>query len=83
MADFLEDTFRDTSTAKTRHAREREAVLLAQEAYRKHHVLCFWSFDPKLQITITKVDWVIEQLWRHGDGPAWKTAQQIQDLLSH
>jgi len=82
MADFLEGTYRDLSAARTRHTRERDAVILAQDAFRKFHVLCFWSFDPKLEITITKVDWVIEQLWRHGNAAAWKAAEQIQDLLS-
>ena len=66
----------------SRHAREHEAVLLAQKAYRAFHVECFWAFDARMEITITKLDWVIEQLLRHGRAPAWKAAEEIRDLLS-
>jgi hypothetical protein len=66
----------------SRHAREREAVLLAQKAFRTFHVECFWSFDPEMEITITKVDWVLERLGSHGRAAAWKAAEEIQLLLA-
>lgn len=65
-----------------RHAREHEAVLLAQKAFRTFHVECFWAYDSRMEITITKLDWVIEQLLRHGRAPAWKAAEEIRELLS-
>jgi hypothetical protein len=70
------------SSAPSRHAREKQAVLLAKAAYREFHVECFWNFESDVDITITKVDWVVEQLLRYGRGKAWKAAEEIKALLA-
>ena len=69
-------------TPFTRHTRERHAVVLAQQAYRTFGAECFRSFAPDLEITITKVDWVIERLLHLGRAPARDCARRIQALLS-
>ena len=71
-----------SATPPSLRAREHEAVLLARAAYRKFHVECFWTFEADMDITLTKVDWVIERLLRHGRGEAWKAAERIQELLA-
>jgi hypothetical protein len=82
MADHIGERPREIDGTRSTLSREREAVVLARDAFKRFHVLCFWSFEKDLEITITKIDWVIERLWRHGDGEAWKAAQRLQDLLS-
>ena len=52
-------------------ARRMVRVREAKRAYQSHHARCFWSFDPEYRITQDDVEWVAEQLKRHGDRAAW------------
>lgn len=52
-------------------ARDMVRVREARRAFRRFHALCFWSFDPKYQVTLADVPWVAKQLMAHGGRPGW------------
>ena len=52
-------------------AREMVRVREARRAYRRFHTACFWSYRADLVITRDDVQWVAEQLMKHGDRAAW------------
>ena len=62
----------DAATAR-RMVRVREA----RRAYRRFHAQCFWSFDPLYRIGPGDVDWVAQQLRRHGGREAWEIASKL------
>jgi hypothetical protein len=62
----------DPATAR-RMVRVREA----RRAYARFHALCFWSFDPQYPIGPGDVDWVAQQLRRHGGREAWEIASKL------
>lgn len=43
----------------------------ARKAYRKFYAKCFWSCNPDLEISISDVKWVGEQLMKYGNREAW------------
>ena len=49
----------------------------ARREYRRFHAACFWSFDPDYRVGQTDVDWVMEQLRRHGGRDAWEAARKL------
>lgn len=49
----------------------------ARRAYRRFHAQCFWSFDPLYRIGPGDVDWVAQQLRRHGGREAWEIASKL------
>lgn len=58
-------------------ARNMVKVREAKRAYKKYFVECFWSFDPNLQITLDDVEWVGEQLMKHGSIHCWKIGRRL------
>lgn len=49
----------------------------ARRAYRRFHTACFWSYDPNYRIGPSDIEWVAEQLRRHGGRDAWETASKL------
>jgi hypothetical protein len=68
---------------KSRRALDREtarkmvAVREARRAYRRFHTSCFWSYRPDLEIGMDEVEWVAEQLKKHGNREAWLIGQSL------
>mgnify|MGYP001052814220 CR=1 FL=1 len=62
----------DPATAR-RMVRVREA----RKAFRRFYTQCFWSFDPDYRVTDRDVDWVCEQLMKHGGREAWETGARL------
>lgn len=62
----------DSSTA-----RDMVRVREARRAFERYHTRCFWSYRKDLKITLGDVEWVAEQLMKHGDREAWITAQSL------
>ncbi|HZD79052.1 MAG TPA: hypothetical protein VE646_03295 [Actinomycetota bacterium] len=58
-------------------ARRMVAVREARRAYRRFHTSCFWSYRPDLEIGLDDVEWVAEQLTKHGDREAWRVARSL------
>jgi hypothetical protein len=58
-------------------ARQMVAVREARRAYRRFHPQCFWSYDPDLKVTAADVEWVAEQLRKHGGWEAWQVAARL------
>lgn len=63
-----------TKSRRTLHpdtARQMVRVREARRAYRRFRTACFWSYRPDLVITMDDIQWVSEQLMKHGDREAW------------
>lgn len=58
-------------------ARSMVRVREAQRAFRRFHARCFWSCDPSYRVGPADVDWVVEQLRKHGGRDAWETASKL------
>jgi hypothetical protein len=58
-------------------ARRMVAVREARKAYRRFHARCFWSSSPDLVIGMDDVEWVAEQLMKHGDREAWLVGKSL------
>lgn len=58
-------------------ARQMVRVREARRAFRRYHVRCFWSYDPNYEVGLSDVDWVAQQLRRHGDRTAWEVAGKL------
>ena len=58
-------------------ARRMVAVREARRAYRRFHTSCFWSHRPDLEIGMEDVQWVAEQLMKHGDREAWLIGRSL------
>lgn len=58
-------------------ARRMVAVREARKAYRRFHTSCFWSYRPELQIGMDDVEWVAQQLMKHGDREAWLIGRSL------
>ncbi len=52
-------------------ARDMVRVREARRAYRRFHAACFWSYRTDLIIAHDDVNWVGEQLMKHGGREAW------------
>ena len=62
---------------KAETAREMVRLREAQRAFRRFHASCFWSFDPDYRIGPSDIQWVAQQLRRHGGRVAWETARKL------
>lgn len=49
----------------------------ARRAFKRYQALCFWSYDPALQITKNEVAWVAEMLMKHGNRQALEVAERL------
>jgi hypothetical protein len=58
-------------------ARRMVAVREARRAYRRFHASCFWSYRPDLEIGVNDVEWVAEQLMKHGGREAWLIGKSL------
>jgi hypothetical protein len=58
-------------------ARAMVRVREARRAYRRFYDRCFWSFDPDYVIGLSDVNWVVEQLRKHGGRDAWEVARKL------
>ncbi len=50
----------------------------ARRAFKRFKAACFWSCDPEYLVTIQDLDWVAEQLMKHGGHEAWDIAARIR-----
>jgi hypothetical protein len=66
---------RRTLSPETAQAMVR--VREARRMYRRFHPECFWSFDPDYRIDSSDIDWVAEQLQKHGGRAAWEAARKL------
>ena len=58
-------------------ARNMAKLREARRAFKKFHSQCFWSFKPDLQITVSDITWVSEQLMKHGGRLAWEKGAKL------
>ncbi len=58
-------------------ARAMVRVREARRVYRRFHAKCFWSYDPDYTIELSDIDWVAEQLRKHGGRDAWEAAEKL------
>lgn len=58
-------------------ARSMVRVRDARRAYRRFRSTCFWSYRPDLKIGVTDIQWVAEQLMKHGNRDAWQAAARL------
>jgi hypothetical protein len=58
-------------------ARDMVRVREARRAFRRFRAMCFWSYRPDLHIGLGDVDWVAEQLMRHGNREAWRVGARL------
>jgi hypothetical protein len=58
-------------------ARKMVLVRQARRAFRRFHTQCFWSFDPDYKIGTSDVEWVGDQLMKHGGREAWETGARL------
>jgi hypothetical protein len=72
-----EGGLRSKRTLDPETARGMVAVREARRAYRRFHTSCFWSYRRDLQIGAEDVQWVADQLMKHGDREAWNIAQKL------
>jgi hypothetical protein len=71
------DEGRSRRTLASETARRMVAVREARKAYRRFHTSCFWSHRPDLEIGMNDVEWVAEQLMKHGDREAWLIGKSL------
>lgn len=58
-------------------ARAMVRVREARRLYRRFHAQCFWSFGRDYQVGLSDVEWVAEQLRKHGGREAWERARKL------
>lgn len=58
-------------------ARNMVKIREARRAYRRYYALCFWPYDPNLEISAADVPWVAEQLMKHGGREAWQAGGRL------
>lgn len=49
----------------------------ARRAFRRFYSLCFWSYDPDYVVELSDVDWVVRELRKNGNRPAWEAAARL------
>jgi len=59
-------------------ARDMVRVREARRAFERYYARCFWSYRKDLRITLVDVEWVAQQLMKHGDREAWISAQSLR-----
>ena len=58
-------------------ARRMVKVREARRAFARFRTACFWSYRPDLVIGADDVDWVAEQLMKHGNREAWRIGAKL------
>jgi hypothetical protein len=58
-------------------ARRMVRIREARRAYREFHDRCFWGNPTDLRIIERDIQWVIEQLRRHGGRAGWERAERL------
>lgn len=58
-------------------ARQMVKVREARRAFRRFRTSCFWSYRPDLTIGSEDIDWVAEQLMKHGNREAWLLGRKL------
>ena len=64
-------------TLSAEAARDMVKVREARRAFRRFQALCFWSYDPDYQITLSDVPWVAAQLKAHGGRLGWEIGAKL------
>ena len=54
-----------------------ERLALAQEAFERYYIRCFWFMDPSLQITEDLLPRIVDGLHRNGDRQAFQLASEL------
>lgn len=62
-------------------ARRMVAVREARRAFRLYRASCFWSYRPDLEIGPEDVEWVAEQLMKHGGREAWLVGSSLLEKV--
>lgn len=62
----------DPQTAKT-----MVQVREAKKLFKKHHARCFWSYDRDYVIQAKDLQWVSQQLMKHGDRRLWLLGKKL------
>lgn len=62
----------DPETAR-RMVRLREA----RRAFRKYRTQCFWFVAPEFKVGFEDIDWVAEQLMKHGNRETWLVGSRL------
>lgn len=58
-------------------ARNMVKIREAKRAYKNFHTMCFWSYSPDLQVGLSDVSWVVDQLRKNGNRKAWEVASRL------
>jgi hypothetical protein len=58
-------------------ARQMVRIREARKAFRRFRPSCFWSYRPDLAIGPNDIEWVAEQLMKHGNREAWQVARRL------
>ena len=58
-------------------ARAMVRIREARRLYHRFHARCFWSFDPQYRVGPNDVEWVAEELRKHGGRDAWERARKL------
>ena len=58
-------------------ARAMVRIREARRAFRRFHASCFWSFDSSYRVTSDDIEWVVQQLRKHGGREAWEAAAKL------
>ena len=61
----------------TEKSLEMLRVREARRAFRSFYSSCFWSFKKDLEIKSSDIEWVAEQLKKHGNRKAWLKARKL------
>ena len=68
---------RSRRTLDPETARAMVRVREARRAFRRFRATCFWSYRPDLEIGMSDVPWVAEQLMKHGNREAWRAGARL------
>lgn len=58
-------------------ARQMVKVREARRAFHRFRTSCFWSYRADLKIGEKDIEWVAEQLMKHGNREAWVIGRQL------
>ncbi|MHB1328950.1 MAG: hypothetical protein ACYC2K_12180 [Gemmatimonadales bacterium] len=58
-------------------AKEMVRVREARRAFHRFRTSCFWSYRSDLIIGSADIEWVAEQLMKHGNREAWHVARRL------
>lgn len=58
-------------------ARQMVRVREAKRAFARFRTSCFWSFDPTLDVTVSDLPWIADQLRKNGGREAWRIADRL------